>query len=124
MKSRFLRLMAIFVPLALILAGCSSQPDTTTPSTGSDPYAPPSAQELERQDFLFPELPRITAEGLKHKLDSGEPVVVVDTRLPMFYNGGHIPESINIPITTQADLENPSIFQDLPTDREIVFYCD
>jgi 3-mercaptopyruvate sulfurtransferase SseA len=123
MKRPVLRLLAVFVPLVLVLAGCSSQPETTTPPTGTDAYAPPSAQELERQGFLHPELPRITAEGLKHKLDSGEPVVVVDTRLSMFYNGGHIPESINIPVTTQADLEDPP-FNDLPKDREIVFYCD
>ena len=122
MKSKVFHPVWMVAVTALILvSGCSSGPaTTTTPGIAR----PPSPQELEANGFLYPELPRITAEGLKHMIDSGEPVVVVDTRLPMFYNGGHIPESVNIPIVTKDDLDDPQAFADLPDDRPIVFYCD
>jgi len=118
-RSTALSGLAILLMMLAAFTGCSSGPATTTGIA-----QPPSAQELEASGFLFPELPRITAEGLKHMIDSGEPVVVVDTRLPMFFNGGHIPESVNIPIVTSGDLEDPQAFTDLPRDRAIVFYCD
>lgn len=109
----------------LLASGCGGAPATSTgPVNPSDIPGPPSPQELEAGDFLFPELPRITAQRLKYMLDTGEPVLVVDTRLPMFYNGGHIPESINIPIVSDEDLENPEGFYTLPKDKTIVFYCD
>lgn len=118
-RSTVLSVLAVMLVVLAAFTGCSSGPATTTGIA-----QPPSPQELEASGFLFPELPRITAEGLKHMIDTGEPVVVVDTRLPMFFNGGHIPESVNIPIVTSGDLEDPQGFADLPKDKAIVFYCD
>jgi len=127
MGNRLSKIVVVFlITVAALLAnGCGGAPTTSTgPINPSDIPGPPSPQELEAGDFLFPELPRITAQRLKYMLDAGEPVVVVDTRLPMFYNGGHIPESINIPIVSDEDLENPEDLYTLPKDKTIVFYCD
>jgi len=38
---------------------------------------------------------------LKHRLEAGEDVVVVDVRTPREYESGHIPDAVNVPL---ADL--------------------
>jgi hypothetical protein len=107
--------VTIFLAFLLILS-CGGSPTTTAIPE------PPSPEELDAQGFLLPELPRITCEQLKQKIDNGEPLVVVDTRLEFFFNMAHIPESIVIPF--QLIDEQTTSFLSLPKDRPIVFYCD
>ncbi|MBN1370041.1 MAG: rhodanese-like domain-containing protein [Dehalococcoidaceae bacterium] len=118
--------IAAIVTIAFLLtAGCGgAAPASTGTLDPSDFPDPPSPEQLAASNFLYPDLPRITAMRLKYMIDTGEPVVVVDTRLSMFFNGGHIPESVNIPVTTGSDLADPAGFYDLPKDKFIVFYCD
>ncbi len=83
---------------------------------------PPSAEELAAQDFVLPELPRITCEQLKQMMDNGEPLVVVDTRIEFFFNMGRLPQSINIPMHPED--EQTASFLALPKDKPVIFYCD
>jgi len=115
----------LVIVTALLATGCGGgTPTSTDPLNPTDFPDPPSPEELSASKFFYPELPRITAVKLKYMIDTGEPVLVVDTRELMFFNGGHIPESISIPVTSKEDLEDPAGFYDLPKDKYIVFYCD
>lgn len=64
-------------------------------------------------------LPMISAQDLKHRLDQGEKVLVLDVRQPDAYDEypGAIPNSVRIP-----PAEMPDRYQELPRDRLIVPY--
>ena len=109
-------------PTVITPPGSITTPTSTMTTTTTGIPGPPSLEELASQGFLFPELPRVTCEQLKQMIDSGEPLVVVDTRSEFFFNMGYIPQSINI--IYEPDNENPEGFLTLPEDRPIIFYCD
>lgn len=116
----------LFIIILLLSISCTGSGETatttaTTTTTTGIP-GPPSAEELAAQDFVHPELPRITCEQLKQMIDNGEPLVVVDTRLEFFFNMGQLPQSINIPF--QQEDEQTASFLALPKDKPIIFYCD
>jgi hypothetical protein len=118
-------LTVILLMAVLLIASCGGATDSktsikTTTTTGIP--GPPSPQELAAQNFVLPELPRITCEQLKQMIDNGEPLVVVDTRLEFFFNMGHLPQSIDIPF--QQEDEQTASFLALPKDKPIIFYCD
>ena len=136
MKRLFLS-VAVLIAFVLIAScggatGSTTTPTSTTPiittttQTTTAPLDPsvgaPSVQDLTEEDFISPELPRITAERLKQFMDDGETFVVVDTRIDILYDIGHIPESINIPFDPE-DAQTAS-FLSLPKDRFIILYCD
>ena len=112
----------LFVVMLLLSFGCTGLGGTATTTTTTGIPGPPSPEELAAQDFVLPELPRITNEQLKQMMDSGEPLVVVDTRLRIFFNMGHLPQSINMPY--QLEDEQTTSFLALPKDRPIIIYCD
>jgi hypothetical protein len=56
------------------------------------------------------EVPRISVEELKERIDSGEAIVIGDTRGPGLFEKSHIAGAI-------------IIYDDLPLDQEIVLYC-
>ena len=63
------------------------------------------------------EVPRISVEELKERIDSGEAIVIGDTRSRSSFEQGHIAGAIVITgLTTDEAL-------DLPLDQEIVLYC-
>ncbi len=121
-------LTVVFIMAVLLIVSCGGATESTTAptiettATTTRIPGPPSPEELAAQGFLLPELPRITCEQLKQMMDNGEPLVVVDTRIELFFNMEHIPQSINI--TYRPDEENPEGFLTLPKDKPIIFYCD
>ena len=118
MKITWLRtILLALVSTVFIFVACTGSPITTGIP------APPSPQELADQGFLLPELPRVTGEQLKQWMDNKEPLVVVDTRINFMFNQGHLPESINLPVTSGAE-EMTAGLMALPQDRKIIFYCD
>lgn len=68
----------------------------------------------------------LTSSELHAKIDSGEPMFILDVRNTEEYNDWKIEgkniESINIPYFDFLD-ENEEIFKDLPKDREIIVIC-
>ena len=96
--------------------------DTTTPST------PPSAEELAEQGFALPEIPRVTCEEIKQMMDEGGDFVLVDTRsVEWGYNMGHLPGAISIPNQPEPPYTEEWItmqLEGLPTDKQIILYCD
>ncbi len=64
------------------------------------------------------EVPRLSPDEVKEKLDSGADVVIVDVRSREAYDEGHIKGAISIPLS-----EVESRYNELPEDKEIIIYC-
>ena len=90
-------LAGLFIAVMLLLAACGA--DEPTPSEAS-------------------EVPRISSEDLKERLDNGEAIVVADTRVPTVYSAKHISGAISVPFS-EVELH----LDEWPRDQEIVFYC-
>lgn len=78
---------------------------------------------LSTAHFAFPvsdDVPRITAQELKSKIDKGEDVVIIDVRTGLEYdrNKFKIKGSIRIPIFQLGERSG-----ELPKDKEIITYC-
>ena len=66
------------------------------------------------------ELPHISREELRSKIESDEDFVLVDALAPMSYARSHLPGAINLPLEW-VDERAPRRVPDL--DTEIVVYC-
>ena len=84
----------------LLLAACSSAAGPASAVTSPD------------------DVPRITPQELKAKLDAGEDVIVADARSAASYEALHIAGAISVPLTEVQDHLDA-----LPKGAEIVFYC-
>ena len=76
---------------------------------------------VQRQRFLHHlRMARITPEELKHKLDAGEAVMVLDVRHPLEFSAEPqtIPGALYLPL---EDLDKGH--QQIPRDRDVVLYC-
>ena len=75
---------------------------------------------------LFPEIPRVTVEEVKKKVDrSDKDFVLLDVRDSASYAAGHIKGAVNISYDPTGDPMNRQIMlMALPMDRLIVTYCD
>jgi 3-mercaptopyruvate sulfurtransferase SseA len=93
MKKFLISIIVMF----LILGGCA------------DEVVTPQADALE--------VPRITAEELKAKLDRGVDVIIVDARGKESFEQEHIKGAFSMPLG-----EVEARHQELPKDKEIVFY--
>ncbi len=83
--------------IAFLLASCGS-------SAGPASTAPVGASEV----------PRVTAEELKKRLDDGEDILVIDARIgSRQYDLQHVPGAI----------KNPRRFDDVAREQAIVAYC-
>ena len=77
---------------------------------------------VQRQRFLHRlRMARITPEELKHKLDAGEAVMVLDVRHPLEFAAEPqtIPGALYLPL---EDLDKGH--QKIPRDRDVVLYCN
>jgi rhodanese-related sulfurtransferase len=61
---------------------------------------------------------RISAPDLKARLDGGEEILVVDSRSLAEFERRHIAGAISVPLR-----EVPARLDELPRDKDIVFYC-
>lgn len=67
------------------------------------------------------EIPRITIEELKQKVDNGGDIVVLDAQPKAIYDKGHIKGALSFPWAsklTQWDVRH------IPRDKMIIIYCD
>ena len=85
----------------------------TTPGVGND-----------EDNVAYPEVSRITAEELKHLMETKGEYVLVDTRDSYSYNYGHIKGAINIYYNPTGDpLAREMMLMALPMDKLIIIYC-
>ena len=119
MKGKILGGLLILLLVLSIPIGCTGTPAATEP---------PTEEELEKQGFLLPELPRITCYQLKQMTDAGDLMYILDVREVFLYDLGHLPNTLNISPGGES-WEDPTEEQvakilALPKDRLIVTYCD
>lgn len=108
MKTRkmvFPVLIAVVVMLAM--AAC----------TADSPSLPPSSSTPGQSAPVYR---RITAEQAKERIDSGDPVILIDVRTPAEFAEKHIPGALLIPNETIGDTPPPEL-TDL--NAEILIYC-
>ena len=113
-----LALIVILVVMATLVAACGTASGELTGTVALDltsAIEPPA-------DFKIPastsEVPRLTAEELKKLLDAGEEIVVADTRGKTSYDYQHLAGAISVP-----ENEVNSHLNELPKNKDIVFYC-
>ena len=134
-------LASLFVMGMLLLAACGAEEPTPatveeaidTQATTEAASASESEEEMAEASGVtattepvsenpvpisVSEVPRISVEELKERLDNGEEIVVVDTRSTTEYDIKHIPGAISMP---SINIESP--LDELPLDQEIVLYC-
>jgi hypothetical protein len=131
---RQFRLFTIIITIALLTAmvvGCgaptptpaapSPAPSAPKPSQTTapmpEPNPTPPSRELPPSPYL-PEVPRISVEEVKSKLDAGIDLVIIDSRSRNSYDQSHIAGSISIPFETMAES-----YSDLNGYDEIITYC-
>jgi 3-mercaptopyruvate sulfurtransferase SseA len=78
-----------------------------------EPSATPTVVDREYN------VPRISMEQLKQKLDTGADIVIVDVRSREDFDEGHISGAISMP--WQQEME--ARYAELPRDKEIITYC-
>ncbi|HEV2472611.1 MAG TPA: hypothetical protein VGS41_08110 [Chthonomonadales bacterium] len=84
-------------------------------------YVPALGMQTEKRPPLpDASVPRISVQDLKKKLDSGEPVTVLDVRQPSHVEAD--PRSIPNSVTSPPD-SIEARFRELPVDREVVAFC-
>lgn len=81
------------------------------------PTDTPSSTELPPSSFL-PEVPRISVEEVKKKLDTGANIVIVDSRSKASYDQAHITGAVSLPL---EDMAEP--YDDFDGYDEIITYC-
>ena len=68
---------------------------------------------------------RISCESLKRLMDTGEKVVIIDTRKSNQYQSGHILGAVNIYYNALGDPQvRELMLSTLPGDTLLVPYCD
>jgi rhodanese-related sulfurtransferase len=101
-KTMFLSLTA-----ALALVACSP---AETPPAASEAHEPPQTAAASQE---------LDVEQLKHQLDAGENIFLLDVRTPPeLAEHGSIAGSVNIPID-----ELEARLSEVPKDRPLVVYC-
>ena len=90
---------------------------TTTSAAGNMSVPVTTAQAQPASQIPYPNVPRISLEETKSKLDGGQ-AVLVDVRSSNSYDNSHAVGAISIP-----EEEIDSRLNELPRDQEIVLYC-
>lgn len=73
---------------------------------------------LQTQCFAI-EPERISLEQFKSMVDGQVDMVIVDTRIGVSYDAGHIPGAVSMHYSTEIRTRNG----ELPRDKTIVLYC-
>jgi len=122
--SLILLVLVLVVPMAAFTACGGEETSTPTPTTPTPTPTPtpttlaptPSSTELPPSSYL-PEVPRISVEEVKAKLDAGSKIVIVDSRSHAGYEQSHIVGAISLPL---GNMSEP--YSDLNDYDEIFIY--
>lgn len=104
--------------LAAVTAGCGAVGTPSRMTTEPVPEAGTTALPGETQ--ASPSWETISAEAAKARMDSGDPVMIVDVRTAEEYEAGHIPGALLLPLGDIGDTP-PALLPDM--DAEILLYC-
>jgi 3-mercaptopyruvate sulfurtransferase SseA len=102
----------------LLLVSCQNPIAPSAATATLMPTTPPPVTEEEPIPSTVSQVPRITPQELKGKLDANEDVIVVDARSRKEYDSVHIPGALSIPLS-----EIEERHRELPQEGEIALYC-
>jgi uncharacterized lipoprotein YajG len=126
-KKKLYNMKALFylLPLVslLVLAACAGQTPASIPRHECTPDCPADIQPdtvpgQAPKSTPSENVPRISIEELRQKMDSKADIVIVDNRSKGEYDMDHIKDSISLPLATIVAGE-----WTLPLDKELIFYC-
>jgi 3-mercaptopyruvate sulfurtransferase SseA len=115
-----LRLIAQSFGLILVtslLVSCGASSVFVAPTTTPEPTPTPEPTATPEPPKSSSEVPRISAEELKERLDNGEEILIVDSRANSVFETRHIAGAISVP-----HYEVDEHLDEFPRDQEIVFY--
>ena len=115
---------AALLPLSLF--GCGGGGTSASSASSSQSSALDASSYPSEPLYLYmntpakyEDMPKITPEELKAKMDSGESLIVVDVNPESMYSKGHIPGAVHKPWSFKGFTEDPG----LPKSILLVFYC-
>ena len=112
----------LVIVISALLISCSTAAESPAPTAVPTSSPEPSTDTENSSEGKVPkgaiQVPRISAQELKERLDSGEAIVIADSRSANAYEIRHIAGAISVP---ESEVE--SHLDELPLDQEIVFYC-
>ena len=112
------RMLLLLTALLLILSACSAAP-SSQPNTGETETPPESAEHTAEAPVEIT-WGTLTPEEAKARMDSGDPVTVVDVRTAAEYADGHIEGALLLP-NEEIGTTPPYLLPD--KDAEILLYC-
>ncbi len=101
-------------------AGVDAAADAAA-DAGAEAEEPDAAGESSTEEqgpMLRSEVPRVSVEELKERLDNGETIVIGDTRSETAFEISHIAGAISTP-----ESEVLSQLEGIPLDQAIILYC-
>lgn len=116
--------LSLLLTLALALSACQAPkpaPKATAAPAGTQAPAPTEAPaEGAAEPEKKAEYRKITAEEAKARMDSGDPLLVIDVRTPEEYAAGHIKGAVNVPLDTIGEGTKETLSD---PGYELLLYC-
>ncbi len=112
--------LVLVVAGALVAVGASARNCSAYNATAVSAAATPVTVPMATATPGPAEYHKITAEEAKARMDSGDPVVIVDVRTPAEFAESHIPGAINVPNEEILD-QMPEALPD--KGAELLIYC-
>lgn len=118
MKQHRLRYRGVFL---IVMALAAQEP--FTPNLGGIQIEPSGKEMCTTcpEGSTHKEIPRITIEELKQKMDSGADIVVLDAQPKSLYDKGHIRGARSFPWVSKLAQED---VKQIPRNKLIIIYCD
>lgn len=91
---------------------------TTIHVTSNPPF-----ETLVKDGYNRPEIPRLTCEELRKKMDDGSTFLLIDTRDEYVFKKGHLAGAIDIPVSGSEETIANQLMA-LPDGLLKIFYCD
>jgi hypothetical protein len=115
-----IRTALIALAILAVLIGLPSCATTSAPGTGSEETLkePASSEESTGIPAEPDEVPRISKEDLLQMVESGEIILIIDTRSKADYDLGHIQGAVSAPLAKIGTREWQP-----PPDKELILYC-
>ena len=106
MKKKSINRLLILGMVMMVMVGCQSK----------------ASEDQDQEGSVIPMrgYHQISAETAKQRMDSGDPITVIDVREPSEYEGAHIPGAILMPL---GSLEEEASEKFPNQDQEILVYC-
>ncbi len=112
---------------SVVLSTATNSPPTVSIPATIIADSDPPYEVLAKDGYVYPEIPRLTCDDLKQKIDKSSDFIIIDDRGDSLFKKAHIPGAINIPYaigTQSAEEAMDKQLTTLPDDKLKIIYCD